>query len=66
VRRVEELGGVYTRQVLEREPAPLLFLPGRPLGLLEALQRGDAVVAQPAGLSAPNTEPLDRFAVERQ
>jgi len=34
--------------------------------VLEALERGDPVLQQPRGLTAPNTEPLDRFAVERQ
>ncbi len=66
VRRIEQFGGVHTRKVLQRKAAPLLFLPGRPLGLLEPLERGETIFEQPAGLTTPNTEPLDRWAVERQ
>jgi hypothetical protein len=41
-------------------------LPGRPLGPLEPLERGEAIFEQPGRLTPPNTEPLDRCAVERQ
>jgi len=66
VRHIEQLGRANGREALQREAPPLLFLSGRPLGVLEALERGDPVLQQPRGLTAPNTEPLDRFAVERQ
>jgi hypothetical protein len=66
VRNVEELGSADGRQVTKREAAPFLFLPGRPGGLVEALEGGEAVLERPAGLATPNTEPLDRCAVERQ
>ncbi|MGH2490043.1 MAG: hypothetical protein ACRDF9_00920 [Candidatus Limnocylindria bacterium] len=41
---IEQLGRVHSGKVLQREAAPLLFLPGRPFGLLEALERGDPIL----------------------
>jgi hypothetical protein len=66
VRDAEQLLDTDQRQVLQRKAAPLLFLPGRPWGGLVAFERGETVFEQPARLTAPNTEPLDRCAVERQ
>jgi hypothetical protein len=66
VRDVEQLVGADLRQVLQRKAPPLLLLAGRKLGGPEALEGGEAVFEQPRRLAAPNTEPLDRFAVERQ
>jgi hypothetical protein len=66
VRRVEQLRDADRRQIAKWEAPPLLFLPGRPRAVIEALERGQPVLEQPAGLAAPNTEPLDRCAVERQ
>jgi hypothetical protein len=63
---IEQLGDADLRQILQREAPPLFFLPGRERSGLESLERGEAVFEQPGRLSAPNTEPLDRCAVERQ
>jgi hypothetical protein len=66
MRHVEELGEAHLRETLEREAPPFLLLPRRPWRRLGSLERRDAVVEQPVRLTAPKTEPLDRFAVERQ
>jgi len=63
---IEQLGDVDLGQVLQREAPPLLFLPGRPRRGVETFERGQAVLEQPCRLTPPNTEPLDRCAVERQ
>jgi hypothetical protein len=63
---IEQLGDADLRQILQGKAPPLLFLPGRERGGLEPLERREAVFQQPGRLSAPNTEPLDRCAVERQ
>jgi hypothetical protein len=62
----EQLRDADLGQILQRKAPPLLFLPGRERGGLEPLERREAVFEQPSRLSAPNTEPLDRCAVERQ
>src|SRR5205823_9922473 len=62
--RVDEVGDARVRQIFQREAPPLLLLSRRPVGTLVAIQRTKTVLAQPVGLTAPNTEPLDRFAVE--
>jgi hypothetical protein len=66
VRRVEELRRAHARQIAQREAAPLLFLAGRERLGAEPLERREAGLEQPVGLGAPDTKPLDRFAVERQ
>src|SRR5258705_4756763 len=63
---IEQLGDAHLRQILQREAPPLLFLTGRKRGGLKARERRETVFEQPGRLSAPNTEPLDRCAVERQ
>ena len=40
--------------------------PARPRRARETLEGREAVLEDPARLAAPNTEPLDRCAVERQ
>jgi hypothetical protein len=66
MRDVEERREIDLRQAAQREAPPLLLLPGRQLGRLEALQRREPILEQPARLAPSDTEPLDRFAVERQ
>jgi hypothetical protein len=63
---IEQFGDANLRQILQRKTPPLLFLAGRERGGFESLERAEAVFEQPRRLIAPNTEPLDRCAVERQ
>src|SRR5205814_5364614 len=64
--RVDEIREACRWHVLQREAAPLLLLTGGPGRREVPLQGREPTLEEPGWLLAPNTEPLDRFAVERQ
>jgi len=66
MRRADEVSESGSRQILERKAAPLFFVSRRKAGAQVSLEGRQTVLEQPLRLAPPNTEPLDRFAVERQ